>query len=151
VKTTIGALIIAFVWLETSGRLERLGVSGRHLVVGGLLSGFFGGLSGNQGAFRSGFLLTAGLDKRAFVGTSVVCAVVVDVARLAVYGLSGVGSREPGLPGPVVGVIVAAIASAFLGAWVGTRMLERVTLRAVHLAVATLLSLVGAGLLTGVL
>jgi hypothetical protein len=35
VKTTIGALIIAFVWLETSGRLERLGVSGRHLVVGG--------------------------------------------------------------------------------------------------------------------
>src|SRR4030065_529039 len=47
----------------------------RYLVLGGALSGFCGGLSGNQGAFRSAFLIKAGLDKQAFVGTSVVSTI----------------------------------------------------------------------------
>lgn len=151
VKAVIGALIIAFAWLEASRRFERLTFSARHLVAGGLLSGFFGGLSGNQGALRSAFLITAGLDKRVFVGTSVVSAVVVDVVRLAVYGLSFLGLRGLELPPGVIGVIVAATGSAFLGAWIGTRVLEQVTLRAVRVAIATMLVLVGVGLLTGAL
>jgi uncharacterized membrane protein YfcA len=48
-------------------------------------------------------------------------------------------------------VTAAAIGFAFLGAYVGTRVLEQVTLRAVRVAVATMLMLVGAGLLTGLL
>jgi hypothetical protein len=55
------------------------------------------------------------------------------------------------LAADLVGVVVAATASAFLGAWIGARVLERVTLRGVRVAVATMLILVGAGLLTGVL
>lgn len=112
VKAVIGALIIVFAWLEASRRFERLTFSARHLVAGGVLSGFFGGLSGNQGAFRSAFLIKAGLDKRAFIGTSVVSAVIVDVVRLAVYGLSFLGLRRLALPADIVGVIVAATASA---------------------------------------
>lgn len=151
VKAVIGALIIVFAWVEASRRFERLTFSPRHLVAGGVLSGFFGGLSGNQGAFRSAFLIQAGLDKRAFIGTSVVCAVVVDVVRLAVYGLSFLGLQRLVLAADLVGVVVAATASAFLGAWIGARVLEQVTLRGVRVAVATMLILVGAGLLTGVL
>lgn len=45
------------------------------------------GLTGNQGAFRSAFLIKAGLAEEAFVGTGV-AAVVVDVVGLAVYGLA---------------------------------------------------------------
>lgn len=43
VKAVIGALIVVFAWLEASRRFERLTFSPRHLVAGGVLSGFFGG------------------------------------------------------------------------------------------------------------
>lgn len=151
VKAVIGALIIGFGWLEASRRIERVAFPARYLVLGGLLSGFFGGLSGNQGAFRSAFLVKAGLDKQAFVGTGVVSAVIVDTVRLLVYGLSFFTQRVLELPGQIIGVTAAAIGFAFLGAYVGTRVLEQVTLRAVRVAVATMLMLVGAGLLTGLL
>lgn len=149
VKAVIGALIVGFGWLEASRTFEPLTFPPRYLVLGGLLSGFFGGLSGNQGAFRSAFLLKAGLDKQAFVGTSVVSAVIVDTVRLSVYGLSFFIQRFVEVPGELAGVVVAAIGSAFLGAYVGARVLEQVTLRAVRVAVATMLMVVGAGLLTG--
>jgi hypothetical protein len=151
VKVVIGALIVAFGWLEASRRFEQLTLPPRYLVVGGLLSGFFGGLSGNQGAFRSAFLLKAGLDKQAFVGTSAVSTVIVDTVRLLVYGVSFFAQRWIEMPGEITGVVVAAIGSAFLGAWVGTRLLEQVTLRVVRVAVATMLIVVGAGLVAGLL
>lgn len=50
----------------------------------GALSGFFGGLSGHQGALRTAFLIRAGLPKEVFVGTMVVSAVVVDLSRLLI-------------------------------------------------------------------
>lgn len=58
----------------------------RLLPVEGLISGFFGGLSGNQAAFRSMFLLKAGLSKEPFIATGAVLAVIVYLARLPVYG-----------------------------------------------------------------
>jgi hypothetical protein len=69
-------------------RFKTLAFDRKYLPLGGLLSGFFGGLSGLQGAMRSAFLIKAGLNKEAFIGTNTVSAVVVDVARLIVYGLS---------------------------------------------------------------
>lgn len=44
-----------------------------------LCSGFFGGLSGNQGTFRSAFLIKAGLSKEALIGTAIVVSAFVDV------------------------------------------------------------------------
>ncbi|MDO4796365.1 MAG: TSUP family transporter, partial [Brachymonas sp.] len=83
VKAVIGSLIALFAVLELSPRFQALSFPPRWLPLGGLLSGFFGGLSGNQGALRSAFLLKAGLSKEAFVATGVVSAVVVDAVRLA--------------------------------------------------------------------
>ncbi len=83
IKLTIGALIAGFALLELSPAFAALAIPPRYLVVGGLLSGFFGGLSGNQGAFRSAFLIKSGLGKEAFVATGVVSAVIVDSVRLA--------------------------------------------------------------------
>ena len=77
--------------LELLPVFTRLALDRRWLPVGGLVSGFFGGLSGHQGAFRSMFLVKAGLDKEAFVATGVVLAVVVDMARLVVYGFDLAG------------------------------------------------------------
>ena len=64
VKMVIGLVIVGFALLELSPRFEALAFPPRFLVLGGLISGFFGGLSGNQGAFRSAFLLKSGLAGR---------------------------------------------------------------------------------------
>ncbi len=88
VKLVIGILIIGFALFELLPRFRRLSFDRKYLPLGGLLSGFFGGLSGNQGALRSAFLIKSGLEKEAFIGTGTVSAVIVDVARMLVYGLS---------------------------------------------------------------
>ncbi len=86
VEAVIGVLIVVFALLELWPRFQTLAFSPRWLPFGGVLSGFFGGLSGNQGALRSAFLLKAGLSKEAFVATGVVSAVIVDAVRLITYG-----------------------------------------------------------------
>lgn len=51
----------------------------------GAISGFFGGLAGNQGGVRSAALLTFRLAPTAFVATATATALLVDVARTPVY------------------------------------------------------------------
>ncbi len=150
VKAVIGSLIMLFALLELSSRFQALAFPPRWLPFGGALSGFFGGLSGNQGALRSAFLLKAGLSKEAFVATGVVSAVIVDAVRLTVYGtamLSGQIAQVESLALP----ITVATLCAFIGAFVGKRMLRKVTLRAVQLVVAIGMLGIGAGLVLGLL
>lgn len=149
IKAVIGILVVAFALLELSPRFAGLELPPRYLALGGLLSGFFGGLSGNQGAFRSAFLIKTGLDREAFIGTGVVSAVVVDTVRLAVYGLSFYRESFAILQSNIAGVIVAAIVSAFVGAYLGARLIHKVTLRAVRLIVAVAMIIVGTGLTIG--
>lgn len=149
VKLTIGLLIVVFAALELSPRFAALALPRRFLPLGGLLSGFFGGLSGNQGALRSAFLIKAGLDKEAFVATGVVSAVIVDTVRLSVYGASFYSARFEALPEGTPGLVVAASLAAFLGAFIGRRLLNKVTLRTVQLIVATCMMGIGTGLVAG--
>ena len=66
VKAVIGTLIVLFALLELSPWFQELVLPPRWLPFGGALSGFFGGLSGNQGALRSAFLITAGFVEGSF-------------------------------------------------------------------------------------
>lgn len=151
VKLVIGCLIVGFALLELSPRFADLSFPPRFLTLGGLISGFFGGLSGNQGAFRSAFLLKAGLGKEAFIATGVVAAVIVDTVRLAVYGAGFFASSFAELHGDVAGVVGTAIIAAFMGSYVGARLMEKVTLRFVQVVVAAMMIGIGAGLASGVL
>ncbi len=150
VKFVIGVLIFVFALLELRPRFEQMSFGSRWLPLGGALSGFFGGLSGNQGALRSAFLVKAGLKKEAFIATGVVCAVIVDVARLTVYGATVLAdhfSRSQQLLAPVI----VATVCAFIGAVAGKRLLKKVTLRAVQLIVAIGMLLIGGGLAAGLI
>lgn len=149
IKAAIGVLIVLFALLEMWPRFQALAIPPRWLPVGGLLSGFFGGLSGNQGALRSAFLVKAGLSKEGFIATGIVCAVLVDAARLAIYGFgpTAAGLAAPSLAAPVL----VATASALLGAVLGKRLLQKITLRSVQLVVAGFMLLVGTGLALGLL
>jgi len=61
VKSLMGALILAFAAFELVPALRGLRAPVRWLPLGGALSGFFGGLSGHQGALRAVFLTPLGL------------------------------------------------------------------------------------------
>ena len=119
----------------------------KFLPLGGVISGFFGGLSGHQGAFRSMFLLKAGLTKEEFVASGVLLAVMVDISRMVVYG-SGMTERYHAVQWTPV---IAASVSAFIGAYFGSRLLKKMTIRAIRGIVSALLAVVAAGLISGAL
>lgn len=147
VKAVVGLLIAAFALLELWPRFAALEFAPRWMPLGGLLSGFFGGLSGNQGALRSAFLIRAGLAKEAYVGTGAACAVLVDSVRLVVYGASFFAGTS--IVRDQAGPIAAATLAAFVGSWLGKRLLRKVTLRFVELTVVAMMVLIGAALAGG--
>ena len=147
VALVVALLMLAFAALELSPRVKRLAIPPRWLPVGGLLTGFFGGLSGHQGALRSAFLIRTGLEKQAFVATGVVVATVVDVTRLAVYSESFLAADLA----PHGRLLAFAALAAFAGAWTGNRLLKKISLRSIEAGVAVLLALVALGLGSGLL
>lgn len=139
----IGLLIIGFALFDLVPGLKDWSVSPKALPIGGALSGFFGGLSGHQGALRSVFLTKAGLDAKTFVATATFCAVLVDIARLTVYGIGGIPvSSWP--------LLAAACVVAFLGALVGKMLIGKVTIGAIRTLVGVMLLAVGSLLAAGV-
>lgn len=150
VKLVIAALIGAFAILELSPRLEGLSFDMKYIPLGGALSGFFGGLSGQQGALRSAFLIRSGLGKEKFIGTSVVSAVVVDVSRLIVYGVTFFSNNFAVIKDQVgIGLITAAILVAFLGSFLGSRLIKKITMNTIKTIVGVLLLLLAAALGVG--
>jgi hypothetical protein len=145
VKLLVGVLIVFFAVQELRGG-KRNPIPAAWLPLGGVVSGFFGGLSGNQGAFRSAFLLGAGLGKEAFIATGVVLACVVDVTRLGVYA----GMAGSHLVTDNAGLVLAATLSAFLGVHVSRKALKKITIRTVRMLVGVMLLVLGGGLVAGI-
>ncbi|MBX3387914.1 MAG: sulfite exporter TauE/SafE family protein [Phycisphaeraceae bacterium] len=151
VKLVIAALIVGFALLDLMPIGPRLRVGPRLLPLGGILSGYFGGLSGHQGTLRAAFLMRTGLSKEAYIGVNNVCSVMVDVARLLVYGLAFFDARsmpEGGIRGSFIG---AACVAAFLGAFLGSRLMTKITLEVLRFGVAALLIITGIALGAGLL
>jgi len=134
-KLIIALLLIVFSLFEIVPKLANLKFSEKYMMLGGALSGFFGGLSGNQGALRSAFLLRANLSKEAFIATGVVIACMIDVSRLAIYskGIMAVSSQLN------YNLLVAATLSAFTGAYLGNKFLKKITIQTLQYIVAFML------------
>ncbi len=147
---TIGLLMILFAALELQRWFQELKAPPRLMPLGGLLTGFFGGLTGQQGAFRSIFLLRSGLPPKKFIATGVMIAILVDLSRLTTYAASftSIGLHPAGREALLV---VVGTLSAFAGAFVATRNLGKVTIGAVRYSVAALMLVIGAALAAGLL
>ena len=145
----VGLLLLVFAVLELMPWFQKLSAPKRLMPLGGLITGFFGGLTGQQGALRSIFLLRSGLDAQKFIATGVMIAVMVDVSRLAAYArsLSG-GMLDPGSRQALLAA-VGTLAAAF-GAFIATRYMDKVTIGAVRYLVAGLMSLIGTAMIAGV-
>ncbi|MBN2638003.1 MAG: sulfite exporter TauE/SafE family protein [Bacteroidales bacterium] len=147
VKLLIAVLLLCFSILEITSFQGKIKTGKNQLVTGGILSGFFGGLTGIQGAIRSAFLIKSGLSKEAYIATGVVIACLVDFTRLTVYA-----SRftESGLHENIL-LLVSATLAAIIGAFTGNRLLKKITLRFVQLVVAAMLILVSIALGFGII
>ena len=151
VKLAAGSLVLVFSLFELVPRLRAWRAPVRWLPLGGALSGFFGGLSGHQGALRAAFLTPLGLTPQAFAATQAVIALLVDGARLLVYGAGAASLVDGAHAGEIPWTpVVAASVAAFAGAWLGRRWLHKVTISGLRALVGVLLLLVGAGLALGI-
>lgn len=63
-KSVVAILLIFFALFELLPKLKNLQFPKKYLPICCILSGFFGGLSGHQGALRSAFLTMVYLKKR---------------------------------------------------------------------------------------
>lgn len=144
ISLIIGLLLILFALMELNKGFDRFTFGRKTLPFGGMLSGFFGGLSGHQGALRSMFLIKAGLSKEGFVATGIVAAVVIDISRLSVYGLSFFKQYFDTVSGgQSIMYVVTACLAAFAGSYFGRKFLKKVTLRTVQLIVGLMILVMG--------
>ncbi len=151
IKLIVGALILAFTVFEAIPAANRLAVPARWLPLGGAISGFFGGISGHQGALRTLFLARAGLGAKQLVGTMAVCSLAVDLARTALYSATFIRRDARALADSGdLPLVAAAIVSAFVGSFVGSRLVKKITIDSLRVVIAVALMLVGLSLVVGV-
>lgn len=143
----VGLLMIIFALQELIFGKVSFSFSKKAMIPGGALSGFFGGLTGHQGALRSMFLLKSGLTAQVYIATGTAVALMVDITRIPIYlnRIANGGIDEH------MTLIALATFCAFMGAFIGKRMIEKITYKAVQWIVGVLMIAVGVLLLLGVI
>lgn len=146
VKLVISLMMFVFALYELLP-VKNMSFDRKFLPLGGVLSGFFGGLSGHQGALRSAFLLKCELSKEAFIASGVVIACLIDTTRLFIY------SSRFSMPmtGENIALLSVATLSAFAGAYLGNKMMKKVTMKLVRILVSIMLFMIALGLGIGII
>jgi uncharacterized membrane protein YfcA len=143
INLAIGIMIVLFSLIELIPKLKKLEFDQRWLIPGGVISGFFGGLSGHQGALRSAFLIKFPLSKEQFVASGIVIACLIDSMRIGTYALSFDFTTIL----DSMGLMVAATLSAFAGAIIGKKLMTKVTINFLQNMVGIYMSAIGCALI----
>jgi hypothetical protein len=133
-----GCLLVFAAVSGLTGSIDRMHFGRPMAWVAGALSGFFGGLVGNQGGIRSAALLGFDIRKEALVATATAIALIVDGARMPVYlAIEGRGilAAWP--------LLLITIAGVLLGTLWGVRVLRRIPERAFRKVVYSLILALG--------
>lgn len=130
----IGVLFLFFATLELIP-LKKYQI--KNSWIAGLCSGFLGGLSGYQGAIRSTFLLHSNLSAGAFIGTSALIAVAIDLFRLFVYGTSFFPLLEN------TGLILTSLLFSAGGTFLGTLYMQKITIHFIRKIITAALYFIG--------
>jgi uncharacterized membrane protein YfcA len=114
----LGGLLVLTSVAHLTGRTTRWRPRGPLVAVFGLMSGFFGGVAGNQGGLRSAALLAFQLPPTRYVATATATGLLVDMARTPVYlWQSGATLLSLWLP---IGIAAAGV---LIGTVLGERIL----------------------------
>jgi uncharacterized membrane protein YfcA len=145
VKMSIGFVLLFFSLFEIIPSLTHLQFDKKYLPLGGVLSGFFGGLSGNQGALRAAFLIRAKLTPQVYIATGVSIACLIDISRLMVYSKNILNNQYQ----LDYTLLLLATISAFIGAFFGSKLIKKITIKNLQNTVAILLIFFAVLLLLG--
>jgi hypothetical protein len=137
-----GSLLVLAGASQLTGYAKRWRLRGTLAWLGGALSGFFGGLVGNQGGIRTAAMLGFNVDKRQFVATTTAVALVIDFARVPIY----LAVEAQGLSN-LSGTIALATAGVVIGTLFGERLLAKVPEQRFRTVVGALLLLLGLSIL----
>ena len=140
----LGALLVLTAVGVLGGLAERVRLRGGIVWALGILSGFFGGVVGNQGGLRAAALLGFGLSPAAFVATSTATGLLVDAARAPLYLW-----RAGGAVADAWAIVAVATAGVVAGTLLGERLLFGLSVDALRRVVAALVGLLGVWLLLG--
>jgi len=117
-QRVLGGLLVLTAAAQLAGLAARWHPRGPAVGVVGFVSGFFGGIAGNQGGLRAAALTAFRLSPLAFVATSTATGLLVDAARTPVYlYTAGTALQSLWLP------ISVATAGVLIGTMLGERIL----------------------------
>jgi uncharacterized membrane protein YfcA len=140
--TVFGVLLLFAAASEFTGLARRMRFHGWVAWVAGALSGFLGGLVGNQGGIRSAALLGFNLPKASFVATATAIALFVDGARMPVYLFNQYDEIAAFWP-----AIALAAAGVTAGTVLGNRILTRLPEAWFRYVLAIILAALGTAML----
>ncbi|HUP41145.1 MAG TPA: sulfite exporter TauE/SafE family protein [Vicinamibacterales bacterium] len=143
-EIVFGCLLMLAGGSQITGYAKRWRLHGRAAWLGGALSGFFGGLVGNQGGIRTASMLGFEVDKRQFVATTTAVALLIDMARVPAYVATetmAIAQMWPTVGVATIGVVI--------GTLFGERMLARVPEQRFRVVVGGLLLALGVSFLIG--
>lgn len=147
VELIIGIMMLVFAIFELLPTPNKKTFKNNMLYLGGAISGFFGGLSGHQGALRTIFLLRSGLTKESFIATGIAIACVVDVSRISIYfaKLESISLTDN------LWIITFTTLCAFAGAFIGKKLLKKVTITFIQYVVSILIIIISVLLIVGII
>lgn len=146
-KMVFGSILIFFAFFEIIPKFKNFKFDKQFLSIGGLLSGYMGGLSGHQGALRSAFLINLKLSKEAYIATGTAIACLVDFTRIPFYFSNSYFS----IIQSEYKLIIVATLSAFAGAYFGNFLFKKITIDWVQYIVFGLLLVFGFLLFFGII
>lgn len=138
----VGMLLIFFAAIEW---LPNKRFQLKNLYLGGALSGFFGGLSGFQGAFRSFLLLQEKMKPDVFIATNACIATAVDIVRVAIYSFA----FHKIMAEIQISLLSGALVGATAGILIGMVFVKKITLQFLRNGISLLLFLFGILLIIG--
>lgn len=137
--TFIFGLILIFTSvMEFSGVLRKIKIGKNAALMGGMLSGFLGGLVGNQGGIRSAALLSFDIDQKAFIATATAIGLIIDAVRMPIYVVTQYSEITKAWAS-----IVLAIIGVIIGTLLGIKILKIIPKNIFKTVVAILIFLLG--------
>ncbi|HLJ72992.1 MAG TPA: sulfite exporter TauE/SafE family protein [Thermoanaerobaculia bacterium] len=141
-RIIFAAILIFAGIMGVTGWSDRLRFGRAGASVAGGLSGFLGGLIGNQGGIRAAAMLAFDVPKEAFVATATAIALIVDGVRMPVYAISE--GRALVAVWPLIAIATAGVVA---GTLLGRAILGRIPEKPFRRIVAALILILGVAML----
>jgi len=117
----MGIFCILFIIFRLTGFSPKVSTTNTAIATSGAINGFVGGMIGNSSLMRMPVLLSMGVSKEIFVGTSAMVSFLMNIGKLTAYIPNIPWSKELGM------LLVCAIPVLLLGVWLGKVLLKYVS------------------------